>query len=169
MAVVPRVSQAITDSTSTPRVMLNPVLNAARLLEKVGVIASAADDSATSVYRFLRLPSNARVSQIMLSAADATTAGAIDIGLYQTADNGGAVVDADLFASAVDLASGPYLNADQTFESGQYTFAESQQPLWQVLGLTADPGIEYDLAATVTTTFNGGPTSIRLAARYVQQ
>ena len=41
-------------------------------------------------------------------------------------------------------------------------------PLWQALGLSADPGVEYDVVATVSTTFNGGPTSILLTADYVQ-
>lgn len=168
MAIVNRNAQGITNATATPTVANNPPLAGANLREVIGVIASAADDTAASIGRFCRVPSNARISQVTLSAADATTAGAIDIGVYQTAENGGAVVDADLFASAVDLASGPYANSDVTFESGQYTFAESETMLWQVLGLTSDPVRDYDIAYTITTTFNGGPTSIRLAVRFVQ-
>lgn len=166
MAIVDRKSTAVTNETATPRVLNNPAAEATRLQEKANVIASAADDTAASVGRFHRVPSNARISQVMLSAADATTAGAIDIGVYQTAENGGAVVDADFFASAVDLAGGPYNNLDVTFESGQYTYLESEMPLWQALGLTADPNRDYDIAYTITTTFNGGPTAIRLATRY---
>ena len=90
------------------------------------------------------------------------------MGVYQTAENGGAVVDADLFASALDLAGGPYNNLDITFESGEMTYAESEKPLWEVLGLTADPQREYDVAYTISTTFNGGPTAVRLALRFVQ-
>lgn len=168
MAQIDRVSQAVANATAKPVVLNNPPLNGSHLREVLGVIATAADDSANSIGRFCRVPSNARVSQVLLSAADATTAGAINIGVYQTAENGGAVVDADLFGSAVDLASGPYANQDVTFESGEYTYAESQMPLWQALGLTADPQREYDIAYTISTTFNGGPTSIRLAVRYVQ-
>lgn len=167
MAVTNRNSQGITNATSTPVVLSDPALNAGILRERSAVITSAADDSATSIFRFVRVSSNARISQLMLSAADATTAGAINVGVYQTAENGGAVVDADLFASAVDLASGPYNNADITFESGEYTYAESEKPLWEVLGLTVDPQRDYDIAATISTTFNGGPTSIRLAVRYI--
>jgi hypothetical protein len=166
MAVVNRKSQIVTNATTTPVVLSDPALHGGFLRERAAVVTSAADDSATSVFRFFRVSSTSRISQILVSAADATTAGAIDIGIYQTEDNGGAVVDADLFASALDLTAGPYNNSDQTFESGQYTLAETEKPLWEVLGLSADSQREYDVCAVVTTTFNGGPTAIRIAARY---
>lgn len=168
MAVVNRNSAGVANQIADPPVALNPALNGSRLQEKPGVITSAADDSANSIGRFCSVPSNARISQVLISAADATTAGAINVGVYQTTDNGGAVVDADLFASALDLSGGPYNNLDITFESGEYTYAESELMLWQVLGLTADPQRDYDIAYTISTTFNGGPTAIRLAVRYVQ-
>jgi hypothetical protein len=163
-----RTSTAIANMTATPKVLNNPARGVGELKEVVGVVTSAADDASGSVFRFNRIPSNARVSQVLLCAADATTAGAINIGLYDTAENGGAAVDADLFASAVDLTGGPFNNLDVTFESGEYTYAESEKPLWEVLGLSADPCKDYDLVAVVSTTFDGGPTSIRLAARFVK-
>lgn len=166
MSVVNRTSTAVGNETATPKVLNNPAAEAGRLLEKANVIASAADDSQNSIGRFHRVPSNARISQLLISAADATTAGAINVGIYQTAENGGEVVDADLFASAFDLSGGPFNNQDITFESGEYTYLESQMPLWQALGLSSDPCRDYDIAYTITTTFNGGPTAIRLATRY---
>lgn len=167
MAVVPRNSTTIANSIADPPIINSPPRVGGRRRHYREVVASAADDSATSVFRFFRVRSSDTVVQVTLSAADATTAGAVDCGLYQTADNGGAVVDADLFASAFDLAGGPYNNADITFESGQYTYAESLTKVWQVLGLTEDPNREYDVALTVTTTFNGGPTSILLTCDVV--
>ncbi len=76
-------------------------------------------------------------------------------------------MDADLFASALALTTPDKLNLDVTFESGEFTVTESFKPLWEVLGLTADPCREYDIAATITTTFNGGPTAMGLKVRYV--
>jgi hypothetical protein len=148
--------------------LIDTELAAGRLQEIVGVATTSATQADTDTIHFVRVPSNAIISQVLISAADATTAGAINIGVYQTQENGGAVVDADLFASALDLTGGPFNNADQTFESGEYTYAESEQPLWEVLGLSQDPNIEYDIVGDVSTTFNGGPTSIRLAVRYRQ-
>lgn len=167
MAIVDRNSTTIANLIATPPVALSPPRNAAALREVASIITPAADDTANSIGRFFRVPSNARVSQLLWSSADATTAGVVSVGLYQTAENGGAVVDADLFAT-LDLAGGPYNNLDITFESGEYTYAESEKPLWEVLGLTADPQREYDVAYTITTTFNGGPTAVRLALRFVQ-
>lgn len=158
-------SAAITNATAVPLVKTNSNVGAGRLMEACGTIAPAAAAEAASTYRFCRVPSNARISQVMISAADFTTAGAVDIGIYQTAENGGAVVDADLFASAFDLSGGPFSNSDQTFESGQYSLVEAEKMLWEVLGLSADPCREYDVAATVTTQFNGGQT-MHLKVRY---
>ena len=167
MAIVDRKSQAITNATATPVVFNSPARGYGEVKEVVAVIASAADDTANSIGRFFRLPSNARVSNLLITAADATTAGAIDVGLYTV--DGGAVVDADFFASALDLAAGPYAEAEIKHESTvSYTTANVEKMIWELLGLTSDPGKEYDVAYTITTTFNGGPTAIALKARYVR-
>jgi hypothetical protein len=162
MAVSNRNSSAIANLVATPRVINKPALAGGAIRGFPGLVTPAADDEATSIFRFCRVPSNLCVHSVLYSGADATTAGAIDLGIYQTADNGGAVVDADLFASAFALTAGPDHNTELAFESGQYTLAESVTPLWQVLGLSSDPCIEYDVAATITTTFNGGPTAMKL-------
>lgn len=167
MAVVDRNSTTVANAIATPPVFNSPPRNAANLREVAAIITTAADDSQNSIGRFFRVPSNARISQVLWSSADATTAGVVSVGIYQTAENGGAVVDADLFAT-LDLAGGPYNNSDITFESGEYTYAESEKPLWEVLGLTEDPARDYDVAYTITTTFNGGPTAVRCAVRFVQ-
>lgn len=166
MAVVNRNSTALADMVATPKVLVNPSKGAAgQLVEVAGYVANAADDSANSVHRFCRVPSNARISQVLLSCGTAT-AGAGDVGIYQTDENGGAVVDADLFASAQSLTSA-LANADVTYESGEFTRAESVQPLWQVLGLTSDPNREYDVALTITTNYNTATVGQLLKVRYV--
>lgn len=168
MAVANRNSNVIANIVAVPRVANQPAVGGAAILrEAVGYVTNAADDDATSIHRFCRVPSNARISEVLLTTGDATTAGNIDIGVYQTADNGSAVVDADLFASALALTGGPFLNSDQTYESGEYTAAESIKPLWEVLGLSADPCREYDIAATITTTYNAAAVGQLLKVRYV--
>lgn len=157
MSIVDRKSAAITNRDATPRVLNGPGASG-RLKEAIGYIAAAADDSATSVYRIATVPSNARISEILLTAADFTTAGAIHVGLHRTVQDGGAVVDADLFATAVDLSGGPFSNLDVTREAGtsNWALANAENTVWQSLGLTTDPGIEYDVTATISTNFNGG-------------
>jgi hypothetical protein len=168
MAIVNRLSAGLTNRDATPRVMNNPAKGAGDVVEKVGVIPYATGDSATSIGRICSIPSNARLSEILITAADFTTAGAIDVGLYRTTQDGGAVVDADLFASAVDLSGGPFANLDITREAGTTNWAllDAEKMLWEALGLTADPCIEYDIAATISTTFNGG-SAVLFKVRYV--
>lgn len=157
----------ITNAIATPRVLNNPHLRGP-LMEAIGysgAVTAAAE--AASKYFMFRVPSKARMSELLLTAADFTTAGAVDIGLWRTAEDGGAVVDRDFFASALALSGGPFARSNQMLESGVNTIANSEQPIWQVLGLAADPGVEYDVIAYVTTAFDGGQP-FQLIGRWVE-
>jgi hypothetical protein len=168
MAATHRNSNIIANALATPKVISNPSDGApGELKETAGLVTPGASDEAGSIHRFVRVPSNARISQVLLTCPVATSAGAVDIGVYETEENGGGVVDADLFASALALTSTAKANLDVTYESGEYTAAESVMPLWKVLGLAKDPHKEYDIAWTITTNFNQGPTSAVLKVRYV--
>jgi hypothetical protein len=81
---------------------------------------------------------------------DAITSATADFGVYQTTANGGAVVDADAFGSAVSLATAITTGTNILHESGVLDISEIEQPLWQILGLSSDPGIDYDIVATLT-------------------
>jgi len=169
MAVVNRTSNLITNNNATPRVANNANAGQnADLKETVGLVTPAADDSATSVQRYVRVPSNARVSELKITCAQASTAGALDVGVHETTENGGAAVDADFFATAQSLSAAALNDADILNESTTNTLAKQVQPLWQALGLSADPRRDYDITATISTTFNGGPTAIKLRCRYAQ-
>jgi hypothetical protein len=157
----------ITNAVASPVVLTDSAKSTGRLREASSVATVSATQASGDTIRMVRVPSNARISQVLLSTADATTAGAIDIGIYQTIENGGAVVDSDLFASALALTGGPFQNSDQTFESTEYTYAESALPLWEVLGLTSDSNRDYDVVLKVTTTFDAAGTTIALKVRYV--
>lgn len=158
----------ITNAVATPAVLTDASKSVGLLREASSAATTSATQAQNDTIRLVRVPSNARISQVLISAADASTAGAVNVGIWQTAENGSAVVDADLFASALDLSGGPHENLDITFESDEYTYAESAKPLWEVLGLSTDPGRDYDVVAEVSTTFNGGPTTIALKVRYVE-
>lgn len=159
-------SQLATNDHATPRVA-NPTITAkGNFFEASARAATAANQAANDIVWFARVPSNCRISELLLTAADATTAGAMHLGVYRTPENGGGVVDADFFASALDLTGGPFAESDQKNESTSYTLTKQQQPLWEALGESADPGGEYYICGTVSTTFNGGPTEIGLKIRY---
>lgn len=149
MAVVTLKSSAVTDRDASPRELADAAISRGDIKEFVGAVTTNADDSIASIYVMGSIPSNARVSQVLLSCDGDATTGAADIGLYQTTANGGAVVDADVFASA-QLLTSALANSDVTHESGVYGIEDSEQYLWQVLGLTVDPNIHYDVALTLT-------------------
>lgn len=163
MADVSVNSDVIADLVATPRVKSN-ALRHGYVDQRVAYVTWAAAASAPSLATILRVPAHARVSSIAISSLDFTTAGAIDVGAHLETSPGvaGAAIDADFFATAVDLSGGPYNNLDITNESTTNTPVKQSQPLWQALGVTAEPvpGTFYLITATVATTFNSTPTSV---------
>lgn len=152
MAVVNLKGTAITNADA--KVLNNARVFRASLMEAVGTVELANGDSIASTYRLCRVPSNARISRVLLSC-DAITSGAGDIGVYKTARDGGAVVDVDFFASAQSIASALVHSdisheADPADAGAGWGHADVEKPLWQALGLSADPYLEYDIALTLT-------------------
>jgi glycine cleavage system aminomethyltransferase T len=136
----------------------------ARLREEVGTLEVAAADDDGSVFRFARVRSSDRVSSIEIFN-DAITGGtAYEVGLHRTAADGGAAVDHDLFATAVSMATARVAPLDVTFEA--LDIIRIEQPLWQMLGLSADPYIDYDVTMTATT-IGTAPGTISVRLRYV--
>lgn len=166
MAVTNRNSDVVANIVATPAVMNEPY-SGGNLKERVGVVTPAADDTVASIHRFVRVPSNARLSDLLIAAADATTAGKYNFGVYRTAADGGAVVSAACLAAAFDLSGGPFYWSS-VLVVGTVTIAQHAQPLWQVAGLSTDPNCDFDICGTIETTFNGGPTSVGVKAKFVQ-
>ncbi|WP_414612253.1 hypothetical protein [Stenotrophomonas pavanii] len=153
MAVVNKLSAALAQRDGVPSQLNSNAaptkLATGRVKESIGVIAVANGDSAASVLRLFSVHSSWRVSALLLSCT-AITGAAADIGLYDLPTrNAGAVVDADFFASAQDLSAA--LDGTNVLrESGLVTVEKLEWPIWRLLGLAADPGLYYDVAATLT-------------------
>ena len=160
-------SDVMTNMVAVP-VVLNESISNGRHMQALGVVTTAADQADDTIIRMVRVPSNCRISDIKIAAADATTAGKVDVGVYypEYNSNGGTVVDRDILAAAFDLSGGPFYYSSVLLV-GVVTIAKSAQPLWQVAGLSSDPGGELDIVMTVETLFNGGPTTIGLKVDYV--
>lgn len=166
MAVENLKSASITNADATPPVLNDAGILAGRMERSIGTKQASASASIGSTYRLCRVPSNAFVSQVLLSCDAFDTTGAADVGLYNI--NGGAVVDADFFGSAVVLTSA-LKNSDVTFESGVYGVEKVEQRVWEVLGLSADPHKEYDVALTLTAANGAGATpDVTLEVRYAR-
>lgn len=155
MAVVNLKSAPITDADAN--VAVNSYKSGARPKAAIGISAVANGDSIGSTYRLVRVQSNARVTDAMVFCT-AITSAAANIGLYQTAANGGAVVDADFFAAAQTIATASNGINILGANTATYGPANREKRIWEVLGLTADPGIYYDVVVTLTAAATAGGT-----------
>jgi hypothetical protein len=169
MAVEARKASAVTAADAGTAVKKN--ISAGLLKESVGVVEVVNADSIASTYRLARVPSNARVSRVLISC-DAITSAAADVGVYDIpAVNSGAAIDVDFFASAQSIATA-LSHTDITHEADPadagagYGQGDVEKPLWQALGLTADPGKLYDIVATLTAAATATGT-LALKVQYV--
>lgn len=158
-------STIISNRAATPRVANDPWNDAQIKSTGVGSVeVSTATDVADEI-RFVRVKSNAVIKQVLLSCDAVAVGGAIDVGVYRTDDDGSAVVDADHFASATVVTSA-LVDSNIAHESGVYGIEDKNKPLWEALGLSADPQIWYDIVGTVTTDM-GGAGTVMLEVTYV--
>lgn len=155
----------ITNRDAIPSVKNNPAVRG-MLQEAIGVVSCGTGDLA-STYRFCQVPSNARISQVLLFSPDMGTTGLCDFGLYQTTENGSAVVDADFFASAVDMKAAALSSVDITHESGVFSLTNAGKMLWEALGLSVDPCIAYDIVGTTTEAFQAAGVVV-LKVKFVE-
>jgi len=128
-----------------------------------GSVVAIAADSIDTTYQFCRVPSNAKIKAIFFESA-VQAAGAMDIGVYYATDGAigkpaallaAAAIDQDFFATAVSVAAASQ-PTNVINESGTNTPLKQNQPLWQALGLTTDPGGSFDICGTVTTAITTG-------------
>jgi hypothetical protein len=151
MGVTHNKATVISNRDSTPQVISNGHLAGGALKGFAGVVEVLTTDSVGSTYRFGRVPSNARVSQLLASCDDSGTTGTMDFGVYKTTKDGGAVVDADFFSAAKSLNAAALKNSDVTHDNTSgFGVEKIEMQLWQALGLTADPCIDYDIVGTLT-------------------
>jgi len=137
------------------------------LLEDATAVVVTNGDSIASTYRLHRLPSNARLAQLLIVNGTISSAAA-DFGIYYSTAGGSAVIDADAIASAVAISSPNAAFLDITHEAaaGGALIASLRAPLWQWAGLASDPGGNLDIVMTLTAaaTATAGLSSL---CRYV--
>ena len=168
MPVVNTKSSAVNRADAPTQTVNSLNVQGGRLYESIGTIEATLDDSIGSTYRLVRVKSNDRISRVLLSN-DAIAGCVANIGIYEVQGvNGGAVIDADFFASAVSLTSAN-VHLDVTHEADAadagagYGLADTERPLWQALGLAADPNKWYDVALTLTAATTGvGTVSLKV-------
>lgn len=161
MAVANTKSTHITAADATPPTLTNSYLAGGVLRESVGTVETAAADDANSIYRLVRVPSHARISSILLASDAITGCNSAEVGVYQTAANGGAVVSESLFASAVDLSSGIAFT-EELLEATATDIDKVEKRLWELLALDADPMRDYDIGVIANDVTAAGTISMKV-------
>ena len=121
------------------------------ILARATALATTADQ-----VRFAKLHSGTRVLAIRFSGGDEAAAGAMNLGLYKAARHGGAVIDADLFASALAKNAA---RVDALIEATTLTNTGHRgKKLWEMAdagagSYSADPMEEWEIVGTPSTSF----------------
>lgn len=147
MGVVNVKSSLIINRDAAPRVMNHVTLDGGRVRSKCGTVEITNGDSIASIFRLFSLPSNARLKRLTIYC-DAVTSAAADFGLYDTTNNGAAVVAVGAYATAQSLASANIAGIEVAFEARNIDKINNR--VWQDAGLSADPTKEFDVCATLT-------------------
>lgn len=158
MAVVNVKSTVITNADASIQTLNKKGLDNGIVKIARGTVETTNGDDIASKYRFCRLPSRARIVSIQLWSDDIGTTTIADFGLYRTAADGGAVVDADCFASAVSLKDGAVAGTMIHHESAVYGVEDVEMQLWEIAAATSDPNIMYDVTATLTAAADAAGT-----------
>jgi len=153
-------STPLTNADASPVVLNTAQISGGRLRFKRGygaTVTAAAEIGST--IRCFRVKSNDLVAKLFLDCTAFGTGCTANIGLYKTAADGGAVVDADFFASAVDI-SAALVQSNVTREAAGTPNAVNymEKCIWEALGLTTDPQIDYDVVATLAAAATGTGT-----------
>ncbi len=160
-------STAITNLDAAPPVAVQAGNGGGGYLRQVdGYLTPSASMAALSTYRIARVPTNARVKQVMFES-EAQGAGKVQLGLYysdSTVDgtpvakqglvvtSAASVSQVNFFSGDIDCASA-VAKADYTyFGTALNTLDKRGKELWDAAGLAADPGGNFDVVATVHTT-----------------
>lgn len=166
-------SKVIANRDATPLVLTDPILAKASLQEGIGVERIPTTADIGSQIRLVSVPSSARLSDLHYFAASLGTS-AIDIAAWfpTSVPVQSGVVAAALISSSAFAANIAGVDTGIALTDGMGTIAQQSvqrrsQPLWQNLGLVADPMIDIDLGFTVRTT-NSIAGYAGLRARYVR-
>ncbi len=104
--------------------------------------------ASSSTVRMKQFKSGDRINSILLTSNDSGSAGDIDVGLYKTGTNhDGAVIDADLFASAQDVNAASRVSLE-IFAEASLGVLDLGKTLWELAGQSSDPMEDWDLVVS---------------------
>ena len=192
MAVEHVKSTPVTNLDATPVAKSTTGQGAAATLKEInsGLVTVTASSSIDSTYQMVRVPFDAVIKELDAHLAAHTTTGQIDIGVYYATDNSNQLsassllaadaIDQDLFTIAVldpdDQAVYAHLVPGGGFsisgatpailENTVWTRAHANQPLWEVLGLSSNPGGNADICFTYVEAVGAATAAVSLSVKY---
>lgn len=169
-------STILTNRDASPKVLVDSYISGGEVRESEGFVQSGSTtDAVGSTYRLCQVPSNARVTSLVLQNDALGSGAAVNIGVYWptympvgsglSAANASAVISATCFASALAVATAAA--ATEIVTRANVAINLQEQPLWQLAGLASDPGIDLDIVCTVSTIL-AAQGYISLKAKYVE-
>jgi hypothetical protein len=126
----------------------------------------------TDIARMITLQSGDRLLKLELTSNGGSDAGAVNIGLYLSGSaHDGAVVDADLFASAQTISTAIDLT-DVFNESAVLDHTDRGKTMWELAAVgagsdTIDPLVQYDIVIVPSTSFTTTASILTLIATYM--
>lgn len=118
-----------------------PLYAEARVRAITATVAIGDADSIGSKHYLGQIPSNAIIDpSSLIHSSGITSCSDYDIGIEQD----GVVKDADILADGIDVSGA---GSDSVIAS--VANANLGKPLWELLGLTNDPGVTYNIVGTM--------------------
>lgn len=126
----------------------NPALVEGGIQRSTSMVISIANgDSIGSTYRLMQVPSWHRIRSILMYAGPVTGC-SINIGLYRTEMDGGAVVLANAYVDQRAITANTFTGVQLAAQ--QRTQDKFGQQVWQDAGYATDPRLMLDLVVTLT-------------------
>lgn len=169
-------STIISNRDASPKVLTDAFVSGGEVRESEGFVQTgSAADAVGSTYRLCQVPSNARVTSLVLQN-DALGAGAVvNIGVYYpttvpvgaglSSALAGTAINASAFAAAVSVAA--VGAATEVVTRANVAINLQEQALWQLAGLTSDPLIYLDIVITVSV-ITAAQGYVSLKAKYIE-
>ena len=153
-------STVITNRDATPSRLTDAIKSKSYAYEAIGVERVPQSADIGSTIRLLSMPSSGRLSGLEYAYHGMGSAAVFDVAAWYptaVATQSGAVAAALISSSFVGANFSFVVDTGAGWTDAMGTVAlnpvaEREQPLWQLLGLVADPGIDLDLGFTIRTT-----------------
>lgn len=171
MGVVTLKSTAITNRDAVPKVLTDSFISGGGSYQSYGWVFTGSADSAGSAYKLCQVPSNSRLSSLDMLNGALGSGALLDTavwypttvptggGAFLAASVGATLISSSAFTTAI-VGNTANTTASQLITTTQVGINYQEMPLWQMLGLTSDPEVMFDIGfslrvATATAGYLG--------------